>query len=425
MLFDRIEQRNPGLLHAAFELHQSGAIPAATYVLDLDAMAHNGRLMAQEASRLGLRVYAMTKQDGHNPYVGAVLRAQGIEKFVAVETIQAHVLHRYRLPLGHVGHLSNVPRHQVERILSYDPDVVTVHSVAAARRISDASRAVGRVQPVYVRVNRPEDHHFEGMVGGWHVDACVEGIRPILDLPNVRLAGLTTHPAIEYTEPLAATARPADGFFTMLRGKELLEAAFGIDGLRVNCAANCNTRTFATLARHGATDMEPGGAIAGSTYFEDLLELPAQVYVSEVMHEWDGRVHTLGGGLGFVFSPSGSRPRCMVGRDYESARGRFMELTATGVIDYHGACTPPPGPAPHVGDTAVYAFGGPQIYVTRCYVAAVTGIANGQARVAGLFDCAANELDGDLQPVPYAETQARIDALVADRYATPAVSGHA
>ena len=41
MLFDRIERQNPNLLEAAFSLHQSGAIPAATHVLDLDAIASN------------------------------------------------------------------------------------------------------------------------------------------------------------------------------------------------------------------------------------------------------------------------------------------------------------------------------------------------------------------------------------------------
>jgi predicted amino acid racemase len=417
VLLDRIERQNPNLLEAAFSLHQSGAIPAATHVLDLDAIAANTRMMAAEARRLGLRVYAMTKQDGHNPYVGAIALEQGFDGLVAVEAIQAHVLHRLGQRLGHVGHLSNIPRHQIEQILSYEPDVITVHTVDAARRISDAAVAVGRVQDLYVRVNRVGDAQFAGMVGGWAIDECVEAIRPILPLPGVRLAGLTTHPVIAYSGGRATDAEPLDNFFTMMRAKELLESAYGIMGLRVNCAANCNTRTFSTLASHGATDMEPGGAIAGSTFFEDLLEIPAQVYVSEVMHEWDGQVYTLGGGLSFIFSPDDTPPRCIVGTSVEDAQGRYMELVQRGVIDYFGVNTPPGGPRPRVGDTAVYAIGGPQMYVTRCYVAAVTGIADRQPVLAGLFDCAANELDHRFQPVGIAETRRRVADVVADRYA--------
>ena len=422
MLFDRIERQNPNLLEAAFSLHQSGAIPAATHVLDLDAIASNTRMMAAEAKRLGLRAYAMTKQDGHNPYVGAIALEQGFDGIVAVEAIQAHVVHRLGQRLGHVGHLSNIPRHQVEQVLSYEPDVVTVHTVEAARNVSEAAVAVGRVQDVYVRVNRVGDAQFVGMVGGWEIDECVEAIRPILALPGVRLAGLTTHPVIAYSGGSAADAQPVDSFFTMVHAKELLESAYGITGLRVNCAANCNTRTFSTLASHGATDMEPGGAITGSTFFEDLLEIPAQVYVSEVMHEWDGQVYTLGGGLSFIFSPDDTPTRCMVGTSADDASGRYMELVGRGVIDYFGVNTPPAGPRPRVGDTAVYAIGGPQMYVTRCYVAAVTGIADGHPVVAGLFDCATNELDDRFQPVGIDETRRRVAAVVAERYAARSIA---
>ena len=420
-LFDRIERQNPRLLEAAFALHQSGAIPAATHILDLDAIAQNARMLATEARRLGLRNYAMTKQDGHNPYLGAIVLEQGFDGLVAVEAIQAHVTHRYGHKLGHVGHLSNIPRHQVEQILSYEPDAVTVHSIESARRVSDAAGAVGRVQDVYVRVNDIGDEHYEGMVGGWTLNECVEAIRPILDLPNARLAGLTMHPAISYKNPLAADAPPVDAFFTMIRARERLEAAYGIDGLRVNCAANCNTRTYGTLASYGATDMEPGGALSGSTFFDDLLEIPAQVYVTEVMHEWNGHVYTLGGGLGFIFAPDNRPTRCMVGGSREEARGRFMDLAFRGVIDYFGACTPPPGPRPKIGDTAIYALEGTQMYVTRCYVAAITGISTGTPQVAGLFDCAARELDERFQPVGIEETRQRIEAVVAERYAVESV----
>ncbi len=243
-----------------------------------------------------------------------------------------------------------------------------------------------------------------------------------MDLPGIRLAGLTTHPAIAYSGEPAADAQPVDGLFTMIRAKDLLESAFALEGLRVNCAANCNTRTFATLAEHGATDMEPGGAIAGSTFFPGLLELPAQVYVSEVMHEWDGHVYTLGGGLSFLFAPDDRPTQCLVGTRLDEARGRVMELVGRGVIDHFGVNAPPPGQRPRVGDTAVYAVEGPQIYDTRCYVAAVSGIADGEPVIAGLFDCAANELDERFQPVGIDETRRRVAALVAERYPSRSIA---
>jgi predicted amino acid racemase len=413
MLYERIHQRNPNLMRAAFELHRGGVIPSATYLLDLDAIADNARVLAESAHRLDLRVYAMTKQDGHNPYVGRLLINQGIDSIVAVEAIAANVLHRFGLPVGHVGHLSNIPQTQVGRIVGMGPEVVTVYTYEAAKAVSDAAVEQRKNQRLYVRVNRSGDESFAGMVGGWAEETCVEGIAPILDLPNVEVVGLTTHPVIGYRNRDAYSAEPTDGFFTMLRAKELLERELGLSDLRVNCAANCNSATFGTLARYGATDVEPGAAISGSSLFhvyQDLPEKPAQIYVSEVSHVWDGLVYTIGGGLSFVHTVDEWTPRCVVGSTFEEARERYMSLQLKGVIDYFGACSIE-GPLPRIGDTVVYALPLPQIFVNRCYVAAVSGISRGQPKLEGLFDSACNELDENFEPIPAPITRARIERV--------------
>lgn len=50
-LLERTFHRNPGMLAAAVELHQSGALPAATQLIDLDMIARNARLTAEAAPR--------------------------------------------------------------------------------------------------------------------------------------------------------------------------------------------------------------------------------------------------------------------------------------------------------------------------------------------------------------------------------------
>jgi predicted amino acid racemase len=420
---NRMLERNPGLIRAAIDLHQAGAIPPATYLLDLDAIADNASAMAEAARRLGLRVWVMTKQDGHNPFLAHVAIARGLDGTVAVEAIEANILHRFGLPIRHVGHLVNIPKHQVARMVAMRPEAITVYSVEAARAVSEAATAAGVEQGLYVRVNRVGDETFAGMVGGWDLDRCVEGIAPILDLPNVRIAGLTTHPVISYRNLDAYTAEPTDAFFTMLRGKERLERELGLRDLRVNCAANCNTVTFETLARYGATDVEPGSAMTGSTQFHlhaDLPERPAQVYVSEVMHHWEGDVHTLGGGLTWLFQPDEWKPRALVGSTFEEARDRVLELRLKGVVDYFGAGRVA-GRQSRIGDTAVYPLLLPQIFMNRAYVAAVSGISTGRPRVEGLFDSATNELDADFSPIAPLETRTRAEALAA-QYAAVAPS---
>ena len=66
MFLDLIRRRNPRLIEAAIALHQSGQLPANTYVIDLDAVEDNARVISTRAASLGLTVMAMTKQMGRN-----------------------------------------------------------------------------------------------------------------------------------------------------------------------------------------------------------------------------------------------------------------------------------------------------------------------------------------------------------------------
>ena len=66
MFLELIRRRNPRLIEAAIALHQSGELPANTYVIDLDAVEDNARAISVKANSLGLTVMAMTKQMGRN-----------------------------------------------------------------------------------------------------------------------------------------------------------------------------------------------------------------------------------------------------------------------------------------------------------------------------------------------------------------------
>jgi predicted amino acid racemase len=428
MLLNRALERNPEMLETAIDFHQRGVIPPSTYLVDLDAIADNAAVMAKEFKAYGLRSYIMTKQNGRNPYITGVALAAGFDSVVAVEALEARVVHRYGHPLGHVGHLSNIPRTEVPAILAMDPQVMTVFTYEAAKNISDAAAAIGRVQDLYVRVNKPGDEFFKGMVGGWTLEDCVAGVGRVAALPNVRVVGLTSFVNITYQTPDAYAARPTDTFFTMLRAKGLLEAELGLEDLRVNAPAFNNCATFKMLAENGATDVEPGIGLLGSSLahaYQDLAEKPAQVLVTEVMHHWEGEAYTLGGGLSYVEGsggPANEYPvRCMVGSSFEAARDNFLPLVERGIIDYHGVCGD--GEKAEVGDTALYALRA-QFFMNRAYVAIVSGISKGEAKLEAMFDGLGTALDVDFSPRPPVEVRREIDALIAERYdfADPAVA---
>ena len=110
MFLDVLRRRNPAFIRAAQALHQQGAIPANSYVLDLDTVTENARLLRAEGDRLGMKVYAMTKQVSRNTGFSRAVMAGGIDRAVAVDMACAIACHNAGLPIGHLGHLVQVPR---------------------------------------------------------------------------------------------------------------------------------------------------------------------------------------------------------------------------------------------------------------------------------------------------------------------------
>ena len=416
VLLDRVLARNPELLEAAIELHQSGAIPAGTYVIDLDAIADNAALLADAAARAGLGTYLMTKSYGRNPFATATALARGLTSTVAVEPQEADIFARFGLPLGHIGHLANLPRHSISRVVGMAPEVITVYTLEEAALVSAAASALGRVQDVYVRVNRVGDELFRGLVGGWTEDEAVPAARDLLALPGLRLAGLTTFPCLSYATPDAHQARLTDTFFTMLRAKERLERELGLDGLRVNAPAFNNCVTFPLLADHGATEVEPGTALLGASLAhaaQDLPERPAHVFVSEVMHRWDGELYTTGGGMMYLETYGGAADgpvTAMVGTSVAVAAEQRCTLLDMGMVNYYAVCTD--HPRARVGDTALFALH-PQFFVNRAYVAAVSGVGRRSPQLEGLFDASCNALDAEMLPVAPQDVRRDVAAVVA------------
>jgi predicted amino acid racemase len=132
MFLRHLMKHNPRLLEAAIELHQHGRIPPNTWVIDLDAIGENAAVLDAEARRLDLRTYVMGKQYARNPYVSAIALARGLHKMVAVDVQCALLSRRYGIPVGHMGHLNQIPRHLVPAMVAMRPEVITVYNVEHA-----------------------------------------------------------------------------------------------------------------------------------------------------------------------------------------------------------------------------------------------------------------------------------------------------
>lgn len=425
-LLGRVHERNPGLVEASFRLHRDRRVPPNSWIIDLDAIAHNAGALSTRARELGLGTYVMTKQYSRNPVVTQVALRRGLDKAVAVDIHGARVMHRFGIPVGHVGHLNQVPWREMAAALAMRPDVITVYSVENARQISAAAVAAGIEQRLMVRPIGRDDIFFPGQEGGFPEEDVVAAAAEIERLPNVRVTGVTSFPCVRYNfgEGDRSTPQANPNLATIARVAERLRDELGLRITQLNAPGNTSVETMGLLAAGGATHVEPGHGLLGSTpnhiFDGSLPEIPAYVYVSEVSHHYRGRAYAFGGGFwsqlaGFLRLPDGSEPalQALVGSDLDGLRSTVLEYEPLDqIIDYHASLRP--GDAAKVGDTVVMALY-TQAQMTRSYVVPVSGVGTGEPEAHGIFDVGTNMLDDDYVPIAPARVRSMIDGVL-ERY---------
>jgi len=416
MYFQRLIERNPQLLEAALSLHQNGRIPPNTWIIDLDMIVENARILFAEAMRLGLTTYLMSKQYGRNPYVSALALANGLYKIVAVDVTCSLMARRYRLPVGHMGHLNQIPRHMVPAMVAMRPDVITVYNVEHARWIDSAAAALGIVQDLLIRVYAPGDVFFDGQEGGFRESEVAAAADAISRLRNVRLVGVTAFPCVRYNHRPNEKAEVTPNMHTILRAAAKLRE-LGIEVKQINAPGNTSAVIMPMLAHDGATHVEPGHGLLGTTpnhaFDGTLPERPAYAYVSEISHHVGDRAYAYGGGLFFDGYITGSAVGALVGSTWDEARDNGVEFLQDiqQIIDYHVVLRP--GDRCKVGDTALLGYR-TQMQMTRSYIAPVSGVSGKrELKLHYLFDHACTALDEHFDPVDPATVRQHIDELVA------------
>ncbi|BDI23167.1 alanine racemase [Herbiconiux sp. L3-i23] len=387
MFLSLLTRRNPGLLRAAVDLHRSGQLPPNTYVLDLDAIQRNAAALAAESARLGLTPYAMTKQIGRNRDASAAIVAGGISHSVGVDLECTIAAAAGGLAAGHVGHLVQIPRSSADVAAAIRPLHWTVFSEAKAAEAAAAADRAGFVQDILVRVAAPGDRFYRGHEGGVPAADIVAVADRIDALPGARFAGVTSFPATLF-DAETGTARSTPNLATLTAAKEALLAA-GRSSVELNAPGTTSVSVLATLAEAGATQVEPGHGLTGTTPLhavEDLVEDPAIAYISEVSHLYDGDAYVFGGGL-YVDPVLGgtTTDALIVGADddVETATRLRVDMPAAEAIDYY-ATIPTKGQTVTAGDTVVFGFR-PQVFVTRGLTAGIRGLSTGRPELAGVW----------------------------------------
>jgi len=390
MLLKSLIARNRSFLEASVQLHHDNPIPANSYVLDLDALEANSRLMSAEAPLRGLKVYAMSKQVGRAAGALRAITDGGADGYVAVDMACARPIVANGHRLGNLGHLVQVPRAEAGEAAGLAPEYWTIFSRNKAMEASRAVSGGDRVQRVLLRVWDREDVFYPGHEGGFHLNELPEAIEFVNRLDGLTFAGLTTFPALLYD---AGTKRvkTTPNVETLARGVEIALGRLGTGfPIEVNAPGTTSTAVLGLLAEIGATQVEPGHGLTGTTPFHavaDLPEQPAVLYLTEVAHLHQDVPLCFGGGLYVdpVFDPY--QTRVVVARDPEEVglEPVRIDMPDPAGIDYYARLHPPEGRRLQEGDTVIAGFR-IQAFVTRALVVGVKGIGAGNPVVSGIWN---------------------------------------
>lgn len=384
MFLDVLRRRNPAFIEAAMALHQQGRIPANAYVLDLDTVERNARILSDEARRLDLKIFAMTKQVGRNSAFCRAVKRGGIGGAVAVDMACAKATHKAGLKVAHLGHLQQVARHEAAAAAStFRPDYWTVFNDTKAGEAAAGAKAAGYRQNLLARIRAEGDTFYRGHEGGFAADDVVAVADRLDALDGGHFAGITTFPALLF-DHATRKVLPTHNLATLSKAAEALARA-GHKDVEINAPGTTSSVMLGALAEAGATQCEPGNGLHGTTALhamEDLPELPAVLYLTEVSHLSGGKAYCLGGG--FYIDPifPDYDVKAIVGAEPTTAVTalRSVEVPPPAAIDYYAMIDASGPSSPKPGDTAVFGFRG-QAFVTRAYVVGVSGISKGAPQV--------------------------------------------
>jgi predicted amino acid racemase len=385
MYLERTRELNSDLIRHAVELHQSGALPPASYLIDTDTVAGNTRKLEAEAAAHGLQLFFMSKQIGHNQETVAVIRQNGIDKTVAVDGRSAELLSQQDVPLGNMGHLSQVPGHQLETLLRHRcPEFLTIFNVPQAERAARVAVALDQPVRVLLKVRPDGPPTFPGQEGGFYVDELRAALPSLTSLAGLVISGVTAYPCTVY-DRRASRFKPTGELTALAKAAQLVGDHTG-QAPHLNMPGNTCIETIKLLDGWGPTSAEPGHALTGTGPHHALghgPEEPAVVYVSEIV-QVDGDTATgLGGGL---YRRGGLR-WALVGDDQAITDSRPLKvrLPEAQYIDYYFTMEVPPGRRLKVGQTVVAALR-PQVFVGYARTVALQGLHSGAPVLAPIRD---------------------------------------
>ncbi|MBQ7223757.1 MAG: alanine racemase [Erysipelotrichaceae bacterium] len=378
MFLNKLIENNPQLAEFAFKAHQRGEILPDTYLLDYDTIMENGKGMLEEAHKRGIKLYFMLKQIGRNPLIAQGLQDLGFDGCVAVDYREALLMADHRIRLGNVGHLEQVPKAALKKILAAKPELMTVYSREKIREINAMAAELNIIQPLLIRITDADSELYSGQIAGFDSGELKEILKLVEELPHICFGGLTVFPAILYNGK-NVRLEPTVNMKAMERARAIAND-LGYHDYNINLPSATCQASIPLIESLGGKSGEPGHGLTGTTPLHKDSEQPEKVgyvYVSEVSHHFRDKTYCYGGG----HYRRSHLENALVGTELKTAVKSHISAPNDDSIDYHFELD---GTYP-ISDTVIACFR-TQIFTTRSQVAVVKGLHGSKPEIAGIYD---------------------------------------
>lgn len=372
LFLKRLLDTNKAFVDASLNLYKKGLILPDSYCIDVDMFLENAKNILNEAKKYNINLFYMLKQVGRNPYLAKKLEDLGYKGAVCVDFKEVEVMMKNNLKLCNIGHLVQIPKNMLSRVIEYGVEIITVYSYDMIKEISNIALSLNKTQDIMLRILDENSEIYPGQEAGFSVNEVKELIPKLKDLKGVKLNGITSFPCFLYS-PDEKCIKETNNLFSVLEVNEFLKNQ-NLYVKHINLPSVSTVENIKKIYSYGGTDAEPGHALTGTTplNIDSGIEIPAYLYISEISHVFKNNSYFYGGG----YYPRGHMKHGYIDNKIVNVNN----FNATN-IDYYLSLEG----KYNIFDPIILCFR-TQMFVTRSDIVLIEGIHSNNIHIVGIYN---------------------------------------
>lgn len=372
LFLKRLLDTNKAFVDASLDLYKKGLILPDSYCIDVDMFLENAKNILNEAKKYNITLFYMLKQEGRNPYLAKKLEDLGYKGAVCVDFKEVEVMMKNNLKLCNIGHLVQIPKNMLSRVIEYGVEIITVYSYDMIKEISNIALSLNKTQDIMLRILDENSEIYPGQEAGFSVNEVKELIPKLKDLKGVKLNGITSFPCFLYS-PDEKCIKETNNLFSVLEVNEFLKNQ-NLYVKHINLPSVSTVENIKKIYSYGGTDAEPGHALTGTTplNIDSGIEIPAYLYISEISHVFKNNSYFYGGG----YYPRGHMKHGYIDNKIVNVNN----FNATN-IDYYLSLEG----KYNIFDPIILCFR-TQMFVTRSDIVLIEGIHSNNIHIVGIYN---------------------------------------